>query len=201
MFAAMLAGLAAALQPAAPACAASPRVVPPAALTVGTPEAPPPYDPAISGRGAPQNAVPGETAVWTLSISNPYSTTLADVVISDPIPGMFDIVDVNTPVGAAEVGGQVVTVVVSSLAPGQSFDVTITTVANDLAIAGDVCNVAYAGSNQAEACITMFPGLLPETGGQPLENRVLYGIAAAVATVGAVGGAFVLVRRRRTITE
>jgi hypothetical protein len=109
---------------------------------------------------------------------------------------MFDIVDVDTPVGTATVDGQVVTITVPSLAPGQSFDATITTVANELATPGEVCNVAYAGAAQAEACITMYPGLLPETGDEPV--GVLWWAAGAAALAGAGVGGYVLIRKRRT---
>lgn len=150
----------------------------------------------MSKSGSPPNAVVGEAVIWTLTIWNPHSETIGGVIVNDPVPGMFDIVDVDTPVGTASVSGQVVTVTVPSLNPGQTFDVTITTIANELAEAGEACNTVTSGGASDEACITMYPGMLPETGDQPV-GIVWWGIGGA-ALVGAGAGGYALLRRRRT---
>ncbi len=151
------------------------------------------FDPALSKRGEPENAAPGETVIWTLTIWNPHSGALSGVIVNDPVPGMFDIVDVDTPIGTAAVDGQIVTITIPSLAPGQSFDATITTVANDLATPGEVCNTVYSGAASAEGCIAMYPGMLPETGGT---GMAIWWAAGAAALAGAGVGGYVLIRRR-----
>jgi uncharacterized repeat protein (TIGR01451 family) len=127
-------------------------------------------DPAISKLGAPDNAAIGETVVWTIIVSNPGAVPTGAVFVSDPIPDTLDIVNVTTTRGTTSTAGQVVTVDVGILAPGESVTITIETVGNLLAQPGEVCNTAAAGNVTAVDCVTLFPDTLPATGGQPIRT-------------------------------
>jgi uncharacterized repeat protein (TIGR01451 family)/LPXTG-motif cell wall-anchored protein len=159
-------------------------------------------DPAISKNGSPPVAVVGETVVWTIEVWNPGPHDTDNLVfVRDAIPATFDIVDVTTTHGDVTVSGQEVRVAIGRLEPGGHVTVTIETVANALAMPGEVCNTASADWNYtwtATDCVTLYPGLLPATGGQPVIAWVAVG---GVALIGAGVGGWLLLRRRRAPAE
>jgi uncharacterized repeat protein (TIGR01451 family) len=162
-----------------------------------TPGGPSVFDPAISKRGAPTAVAIGETVVWTIEVSNPYGSPINFVLVNDPIPAQFDIVGVTTTQGTPSVNGQVVTVDIGTLAPGQTVTIQIETVGNQSALPGQVCNTARAGAaSSSPACITLFPSALPPTGGRPLRPLTpLIAVAAMLGLGSLVGGAYLLKRR------
>ncbi len=152
-------------------------------------------DPAISKVGDPLAATVGETVTWTIWVTNTGSIPLAPIFVNDPIPDMFDIISVTTTKGTATISGQVVTVNIGTLDPGETVTIEIETVANADASAGEVCNVAYTGVEASgEACITLFPGELPPTGGGSLAWLAWLGVASVGGLIFGLGG-WVLKRR------
>ncbi len=150
-------------------------------------------DPVITKNGSPLNAVVGERVVWTVLVSNPGPYPTANVTIQDPIPGMFDIVSVDvTPTtrNNVTVNGNNVVADLGVFQPGESATITIVTIANSQAQAGEICNSAYIGSIIATACIMISPDALPPTGGSPLHSWAWLGqlmvIVLAVVVVGIV---------------
>lgn len=127
-------------------------------------------DPALSKAGEPQVAAIGEVVTWTITVSNPTGAAITGVVVTDPIPDMFEIIGVTATRGTASFTGQLVTVEIGTLQSNESVTITVTTVARDTAPAGEVCNTAYRGTVSASDCVTLLPAELPETGGRPLSS-------------------------------
>jgi len=67
-------------------------------------------DPAISKAGNPTLASVGETVVFTLTVTNNGNTPAAGVVVTDPLPGIFDVVGVTS---VYQAGGNAGTITVS----------------------------------------------------------------------------------------
>ncbi|HEC21713.1 MAG TPA: DUF11 domain-containing protein [Chloroflexi bacterium] len=125
-------------------------------------------DPALSKRGVPTAATPGEAVTWIVEVYNPGSVATNPVTVQDTIPGQFSIRDVivsPNSAGSASVNGQTVSISIGSLQPGDRVTISIETVASESAAAGEICNTATAGDASATACISLFPELLPLTGG------------------------------------
>lgn len=160
-------------------------------------------DPAISKAGSPAAAAVGEPVTWTVDVWNPGPHPTDDFVfVRDFIPDMFDIVRVTTTRGGVTVTGQEVQVAIGALAPGKRAIITIETVGNDLATAGEVCNTASADWNfafTATACVMFFPDTLPATGGT-LPDWVWWGVGALIGS-GAVGAGWLLSSGRATRRE
>jgi uncharacterized repeat protein (TIGR01451 family) len=165
-------------------------------------------DPTFSKNGQPETAVIGETVMWTITIHNPSSIPMNPVFVNDPIPTMLTIVGVTSTHGTATWSGQVVTVNIGQLNPGETAVVQVETIANELAVPGEVCNVAaltftrdtgggpVTSERTMEDCITMYPGLLPGTGFRPPAWAWWTG---GVAMLGALAGGWLLIRRRRRL--
>ena len=144
-------------------------------------------DPTISKSGSPLSAMVGEQVTYTIVISNPHDQTLNNIVVNDPIPSIFDVVNVMTTRGTSTVSGQTVTVDIGTLQSGEQATITVVVRGNATAQPGLVCNTATAGNTQAEGCVTLLPNLLPATGGRPVQNvPVLWVVIGAGAAV--IGG-------------
>jgi uncharacterized repeat protein (TIGR01451 family) len=127
-------------------------------------------DPAISKSVSPLYAVIGETVVWTIVVSNPGPYPTANVTIQDAIPATFDIVSVDVSPDTRNnvtINGNDILGDLGVFQPGESATITITTVANDQAQAGEICNSVNMGATIATACVTISPDTLPPTGGGP----------------------------------
>ncbi len=123
-------------------------------------------DPALLKSVTPEDAVTGETVIWTINVSNPTSGTMENVVVTDTVPSMFEVVRVSTSQGDASAAGNSITANIGTLEPGESAVINVETVANDLAAPPDSCNVAFVGDVQSnEACVNVFPEELPALGG------------------------------------
>jgi len=180
-------------------------VTPPAgpAPTPEAPEPPPPItefsDPAISKVGSPGHAAVGEPITWTIEVWNPGShPTRNFVFVRDFVPDAFDIVAVTATRGVVTTEGREVHVAIGMLQPGDRVTVTIETMANSRATAGDICNTASADWNYAftdAACVTLYPAMLPQTGAAR-PGRFLWA-AAALLVGGLCGAGWALVRRRK----
>jgi uncharacterized repeat protein (TIGR01451 family) len=138
-------------------------------------------------------AAPGDTVVWTVTVSNPTSATLSSLTVQDDVPSQLEIVSA----GGGSVSGQTVTWTVSSLAPGQAQVFTITTRVR-AGVAGVAAEnvVIMNGALRARATATVvIASGLPQTGESPLWRLAL--LAGLFAAAAGVGGR-VLARRRNT---
>ncbi|MBN1430576.1 MAG: DUF11 domain-containing protein, partial [Anaerolineae bacterium] len=154
-------------------------------------------DPVLSKSVSPSEALPGETVTWTIIVSNPGTLPTRTVTITDNIPAQFTITEVTTTRGAITQTGNLVTVQIGVLQPGEQVTIVIKTVVKDAAPAGVVTNTAYAGNVSAEASIILFPKDLPATGGRPV-NRLRYAVLIAATSLGVIGmGSYKLSRRDR----
>jgi uncharacterized repeat protein (TIGR01451 family) len=138
-------------------------------------------------------AAPGDTVVWTVTVSNPTSATLSSLTVQDEVPSQLEIVSA----GGGSVSGQTVTWTVTSLAPGQAQVFTITTRVR-AGVAGLAAEnvVIMNGALRARATATVvIASGLPQTGETPLWRLVL--LAGLFATAAGVGWR-VLARRHST---
>jgi uncharacterized repeat protein (TIGR01451 family) len=159
-------------------------------VSITLPGSPALLDPAITKSGSPLVAKIGEAVTYTVVVSNPHSQAIDNVVVIDPVPAIFDVVNVRTARGASTVSGQTVTVTIGTLQPGEQVTITIETRGNAAAQAGPVCNTATAGSARAEGCVTLLPTQLPATGGRPVQNSLILWVAAVIGSVALGGAAF-----------
>lgn|GEM_PF-3687142 len=163
------------------------------------------HDPAISKSGSPTVATLGETVTWTITVSNPSAEAIENVIIIDPLPEMFDITGVENPLGIYRIEGRTVTFELGTLASGQEVVLTIETVANAAARAGETCNSAHAAGSPVmhAGCVMLMPDALPVTGGgppptdgwfsSPFEPESMF-LASVVSTL--LMGLYGLLRRR-----
>ncbi|MBN1429490.1 MAG: DUF11 domain-containing protein [Anaerolineae bacterium] len=154
-------------------------------------------DPALSKSGSPLNAKIGEQVTYTIIVGNPHNQPINNVVVTDPIPSIFDVVDVATSRGTSSVSGQVVTVSIGTLQSGEQATITIIVQGNATAQPGRICNTAAAGNTRAEGCVTLMPTQLPATGGRPVQAVPLPWIATGVGVVVIGGLALRRIRVRR----
>ncbi|MBN1310768.1 MAG: DUF11 domain-containing protein [Anaerolineae bacterium] len=151
-------------------------------------------DPAISMSASPVNAKIGDLVTYTIIVSNPHNQAIDNVVVTDPISPMFDVLNVATTKGTSTVIGQIVTANIGMLLPGEQITITINVRGNAMAQPGLICNAASAGVAHAESCITLMPAQLPPTGGKPVQD-ILGAWAAIGVGMAVIGGAVVWWRR------
>jgi uncharacterized repeat protein (TIGR01451 family) len=82
-------------------------------------------DPAITKRGEPSEAYPGEKVTFTIEVTNNGRHAAVDVVVTDEVSKYFDILEVTTTQGTVTVDGQVVTVDVGVVGPGFVVEIVI----------------------------------------------------------------------------
>jgi uncharacterized repeat protein (TIGR01451 family) len=171
-------------------------------LPPGTPQpgtTPPPATPVLtSGPGITKTvdrpfAAPGDTVTWTVTITNPNATALTDVVVDDTLPEALEIVSATATTGTVTVNGQVVTLRVPSLAPGEAVTLTIVTRVRANAAGFAIQNEAVLRNlnSRANAQIALVRGL-PATGETPWWRA-----AALLGIGGLTASALYLVWRRK----
>ncbi len=169
------------------------------------PPAPVIADPLITKSVFPPFAKPGESAVWTITISNPAPVAATGVTVIDDVPSVVQIDAVSATAGTIAFSGQQVTFSIASVASGQTITLTINThVRSDAAFPFTVTNRASISNNEdptariAEATLTGIK-TLPQTG-EPLADDVrleVVAVALIVVALGIVGGRAVWTQRRR----
>lgn len=146
--------------------------------------------PNISKSASVTAAALGDTIVWTVQVARPDGVT----AISDTVPAGLDLVSATADKGTVATDGNAVTVDISAVPVGEVVTLTLETTVNATADTGELCNTAFAGALSAEACVNLFPVILPDLGGSPVEpiSWVWVGLAGAAAL--GMGG-YVLKRR------
>jgi uncharacterized repeat protein (TIGR01451 family) len=123
-------------------------------------------DPTLSKSVSSEDALIGETVIWTINVSNPTDGALENVVVTDSIPSMFDVVRVSSSQGDASASGNGIRASIGTLEPGESAVINVETIANDLGAPPASCNVALSGNARSnEVCVNIFPEELPALGG------------------------------------
>ncbi len=149
-------------------------------------------DPLITKSVFPPFAKPGESAVWTITISNPAPVAATGVTVVDDVPSVVQIDSVSATAGNISFSGQRVTFSIASVAPGQTITLTINShVRSDAAFPFTVTNRANITNNEdpttriAEATLTGVKSL-PQTG-EPLADGVRLEVVAVVLIAVALG--------------
>jgi uncharacterized repeat protein (TIGR01451 family) len=193
------------LTPTSPLPPAPPPTNPPPPPPTDVPPPPPPAlnDPLIAKSASVQTAQVGDPVQFTITVFNPNSVTLPNVVVTDTLPAQLDFVSASVSQGSFtfDAGSHIVTFNVNDLGALQSATLVMQTVVNDKGQPGDVLrNVAVVSVNgqakgQAEAAVQLIPGLIPVTGLGPRWNEsALIMVLALLAFL--LPGAFWLRRAR-----
>lgn len=144
------------------------------------------FDPAISKIGLlvpGQTGVTGEQLEWVVTVRNIGSTTGTNIIVTDTLNPGLRVDSVDAPGSTVSINGQVVTVTIPSLAPGDGVQFSIfTTVIGGVTI---VENTACVTGSQGEVCATALPVTrLPQTGEIPLWRTVLIAIVGLMVLAG-----------------
>ncbi len=157
-------------------------------------------DPFITKSVNPPFAIPGESATWTITISNPGSIPINNVQVTDTLPAEVEILSVSASAGSVSHSGQTVSFSIGSLAPGQSVTITVQTrVRDNVAVPFIITNQACMTSTEhpdarcASATLTSV-GQLPATGQSPWSP---WRVPLAAGAAGLALMAASLWRRRR----
>ncbi|GAB4479661.1 MAG: hypothetical protein Kow00124_25540 [Anaerolineae bacterium] len=164
--------------------------------TPGQPGGPVVLDPALSKQVDPLLATVGEPITWTITVTNPHGDTITDVVVSDNLPAMFDLLSVTTTKGFASVSGNSFSVTIGTMAPAEVVTITIRSVANAAALPPQTCNQAIARASVSnQACPSIYPETLPATGGGPVGGWLWLLPVGMMLIAGAAALAVLRVRR------
>jgi hypothetical protein len=146
---------------------------------------------------------PGETAKFSIQVSNPTSNTspVYAAYVTDPMPAFLEVLSATSSRGTFTINGQTVGFAIGNLNPGEEANMTITTRARqDATVPQSAVNVATVGYNggarSASAPIRLTSGTLPATGEHP-DDTFPYGPVLFVALVAVGVGTVVTVRRKR----
>lgn len=128
-----------------------------------------------------------EQVEWVITVTNTSGTTGENVIITDTLPGDTQVDNVSGT--DYSVDGQVITVVIPTLAPGERVQITVTStvLSPGAMLISTVCLVA--GNMDGERCATaLVVTMLPQTGETPLwrDYGLLLCIAACVILLGMV---------------
>jgi uncharacterized repeat protein (TIGR01451 family) len=159
-------------------------------------------DPAITKRGDPSLALPGEPVTFVIEATNTGQEAAVDVVVTDTVPDYLEIINVTSSQGTVTVVGQQVTVEVGTIGNGFVVEIVIKTrVADDAPAPLDLSNVAMLTSpNGGErtsppATIVVPTSRMPETGQQTGQ------IAPGIALIGLLTILVALLIRKRPARE
>ena len=200
----LLQGLSAeAASPPAPALGLTPTPTPTVTPTPLPAPTPTPQvgmaDPAITKRGDPEKALPGEDVTFTLQVTNQGQQAAVGVVVTDMLPEYLEIVQVVASQGTVIIEEQLVTVEVGVVGPDFVVEIVILTrVRADTPVPLDMENVALLKSDNSgdrispPSIITIPPPLLPPTG----ENKIYW---PAYVVLGVVLIALSLILRKQKL--
>ncbi len=127
-------------------------------------------DPFLTKRVEPPFSLPGEIVTWFITVTNPGTTPVPNVVITDTLPQQIVIIRTQAIDGVVSVNGTTITYELSSLGPGQSQTLIVTTRVRDTVTPPySIVNVAEMVSPvpaRASARV-LSVGSLPQTGETP----------------------------------
>ncbi len=169
-------------------------IVPTETFVPGTPGTPPPPYEVLKTVDQPF-AAPGDAVVWTITVSNPGSTPLGDVLVEDPVPDTLDIaaarITVSSSSGAVRVDGQRIIFTQAVLMPGEVVTVNVPTrVRADVEVPFIIINeIPGTGASARLLSVTR----LPNTGESPWSELRLPLLALGALLLAGFG---VALRRR-----
>lgn len=110
-------------------------------------------DPAVTKTVDPTTAQMGDTVTYTLIVGNNGPGPADNVTLADPVPAFLNISTVSVvPAGpTVSTAGNTVTVTFGTIAPGNTFTVTITTVVNSLGAPPGGTNTATVTTTSNDA--------------------------------------------------
>jgi len=171
------------------------------------PPAPSLADPSITKAADVAFAMVGDLVQFTVTVANPNSVSLPNIVVVDTLPRQLDLVSATPSQGTFtfDPNPNTLTFTLGSLEAGQTATIVIRTRVNAQAQPGDVLrNVASVFADgqfrgQAEALVTVIPSLLPAAGVGPGWRELA--VTALLATLAALlpPVAWWLLRRRRRL--
>ena len=140
------------------------------------------FDPALSKIGVVEEGglgLPGETITWIITATNIGTGTGADIVVSDTIQDELQILNVTTERGTSVINGQTVTFLIPYLDPGESVQMTITTLVLTSPVSGQFENTAIltgvgpngVGVTVSATAVLPAVGGLPDTGYPPVSDQ------------------------------
>ncbi len=145
----------------------------------------------------------GDAVKWTAVVTNRGPDTCTDVYMTGTMRDEFTILGVVSSAGISNFQAQSIDVALGDMTAGQSETVTIDTlftrpVPYSAGAASAEAGVQYCftGSTLGDedaACITLFPGELPQTGSEPV--RPWWPVAAAILAAGLVFGGWHLLHQ------
>lgn len=159
-------------------------------------------DPAITKRGEPSLALPGELITFVIEATNTGQSAAVDVVVTDTVPDYLDILNVTSSQGTVTVDGQQITVEVGTIGSGYVVEIVVETrVAVNAPVPLDLSNVATlsspnGGEHTSPPATIVVPILrMPETGEQTGQ------IAPGIALIGLLTILVALLIRKRPVRE
>lgn len=159
------------------------------------------YDPAITKNGTPDQAEPGDTIVFTITVTNNSTANITGVIVRDPLPSYFDFLSASTTAGTFTFNSGTNTVIfdIGTMTPGQVTTMVVRVRVNASAPApGTVTNRAIftynEGSQQtASDSVTIPPPPPPPPGATPTPEPSPIPMTIALGSVPGtgVGGAVI----------
>jgi uncharacterized repeat protein (TIGR01451 family) len=92
------------------------------------------------------SAVPGQTIVYTINVTNRGTGTARDVVASDTMPEGTEILDVSATRGDVSQSGRSITVTIGDLGPGETVTIVVRARVTDTVVASELRNNAAVES-------------------------------------------------------
>jgi len=157
-------------------------------------------DPVITKRINPKRASPGDVVRFTIEVTNRGALPATHVVVRDDVPDYLRVISVTATQGIPSVSGNVVTVKVGTVAPGQEVRITIDAVVGSEAQPGreieNCADLAFVEGEPRNSCRPQpLPGveILPVTGEHPPASNstlltVVIGVGLAAAALLSVLG-------------
>jgi LPXTG-site transpeptidase (sortase) family protein len=138
-------------------------------------------DPAVTKYSDPSSAQIGDLVTFTMTVTNVGNIDATDVVVTDAKPAFLDILSVNITPGPGfptTIVGNTITITFGSLAPGETYTVTVVTRVNALATPPGGTNYVTLttssttddpdnNDDDADVVITTPVTTLPDTGFAP----------------------------------
>jgi len=162
-------------------------------------------DPVIAKMANVQLLRPGDSATFTLTVTNEGTAPANDVIVNDPISTLLQIISTSESQGTVSVNGNTVVFNVGTVDPGQTVILTIVVRAYPADTPpADIVNIAtlsYSGGTPrtASATIRLTTGGLPSTGEHPDAPQPLWpALTVIVIGIGEIG-AFRLAKRRDNV--
>jgi fimbrial isopeptide formation D2 family protein len=113
----------------------------------------------------PESIQIGDPISFTITITNPTSQDINDVVLIDNLPDVFTVITATSSQGTVSINGNLVSATIGTIPAQQTVTVTINAEATRVALQAESCNQASVGNTQSnQVCPSVFPLQLPQTG-------------------------------------